>query len=221
MRAAAFRQVGLTGVLALGLVAGVGPIATAGAATSVIACTYKTDQNLRTNADVVFKGVLDGAISSASKDRDGKVHESGVIRQFTPSEVYKGEVDGPQFVVEPPDSGATADVDWDGKGPYLVFAKHPSKSEQKKYDLAKDDLLFQKCSGTRQIDADDQPDFGPGEPVTKAEPETAPPLPPAPPTEEPSGGPNDEDGGFNPLQLSSLGELLRDLLDGLLTVPRA
>ncbi len=159
------RRFGLGAGLALALIAGVAPLP-AGAAAQDCSCMITNTEEQRSQADVVFKGTLDGSTSSVSTDENGVVRESGLVHHFTPSSVYDGTVYNPQSVVEPPDTAKACGVSWEGPGPYLVFAEVPSDAEQAKYDLGDADLLLKPCGGTRPIDDDDEPPFGPGTPVT-------------------------------------------------------
>ncbi len=197
-------------LLAVALIVGVAPVPAFATAT---ACScVSTEDSERERADVIFKGTLDGSTSSASTDRNGNVEESGLVHQFTPTTVYRGRVAIPQYVLEPPNGDPACAADLDGPGPYLVFAEKPSLKEKKKYQLNDADLLLRPCSGTQALNADDEPDFGPGRPATPPAPQPA--EPPAEQPAEPSGGsesPEDtDDGGL------SADNLLGDLLGGLL-----
>lgn len=210
----AIRRLGLGAGLALALVAGVAPVPALGVSPACSCVT--TDDSARDQADVIFKGTLDGSTSSASTDSDGEVQESGLVHQFTPTTVYKGDVTIPQYVVEPADNDPACAVEWEGPGPYLVFAERPSLKERKAYQLNDNDLLLRPCSGTEAIDADDEPDFGPGRPATPAEPAPAAPEPAEGESETADGenGENGDDGGLSVKNL--LGDLLGEVLSGLL-----
>ncbi|MBA3744793.1 hypothetical protein [Sporichthya sp.] len=171
-------------------------------------CLVNDENDQLADADVVFKGVYEGSTSSAYRDRDGQTHESGIVRHFTAFESYKGEVRPDTAVVDLSDGCGEGVGGMGGETTYLVFAEHPTKAAQKQYDLAESDLVLQPCGGTREIDADDEPSFGPGKRVTAAEePETTLPAEPAGPAEPE---------GEKEHSLSVLGDLLGDLLDRLL-----
>jgi hypothetical protein len=150
--------------LALALVVGLAPVP-AGAAAQDDGCMITNQDEQLAHADVVFKGTLDSTRSAVIRDSDGVVHQSGLVHKFIPTSVYEGTVYRPQYVVEPA-SDQSSGTAMTGPGPYLVFADVPSDAEQAKYDLADTDLLLKPCGGTRPIDADDEPSFGPGTPVT-------------------------------------------------------
>lgn len=206
------QRVGIGAVLTVALVAGAAPVPAAAAAlvSGACRCVTSDDADLK-RADVVFKGTLDGSTSSASTDRMGNTQESGLVHQFTPTTVYKGDVTIPQYVIEPPDRDPSCSVDWSGPGPYLVFAERPKVKEKKTYQLNDSDLILRACSGTTAIDADDEPSFGPGRPAVAPAPPAPAPAPAEPTAPAEPESPDNWDGGG-----LSVDNLLGDLLEALL-----
>ncbi|GAA0639196.1 hypothetical protein GCM10009547_49130 [Sporichthya brevicatena] len=204
----------LASVLVTGLIAGAAAApAAASSSAGAAACScgeQRSAADQRQRADVVFEGTLEGSTSSVSTDENGKVTESGLVHQFAPSQVHKGSVQDPQYVVELPDR--PCDLGLSGPGPYLVVAERPSRVEQKKYGLNPDDLIAHPCGGTRVLPAD--------QPAPASAPEPA----PAPPKGSGSADSdsNDSDDSVDPgsgegLTLNRLlGDTLGDLLGGLL-----
>ncbi|MGQ0464846.1 MAG: hypothetical protein ACT4QG_05960 [Sporichthyaceae bacterium] len=106
-------------------------------------CIQSTEQENYDRADVVFRGTMDDV--EAANDRFG-----ARVFVFTPSTTYKGKTTTPQKVSTAGDS-AMCGVDLTGAGPFLVFAN--------KADDGKAALSTSLCSGTREIESDEEPDF--------------------------------------------------------------
>ena len=147
-------------------------------------CIQSTEQENYERADVVFKGTMNDM--EAVHDPSGRRYFS-----FTPSKTYKGKTDSSQLVSTAQDSAACG-VDLYGSGPFLVFANKADDPD------ARADLTTSLCSGTREIRADEDPDFT----VNKATKVDEGPSEPTPPVsaEEPKGrtSPGSSGGGEDP-----------------------
>lgn len=143
----------LVGGLAFGFVPVVGM-----SSAMACSCIASTEVENFKRADVVFKGTVTGATSSAATDGETST-VSPVHYEFAPSVLYKGEVANPQTVTTP-QSGASCGVELSGAGPFLVFTSLPADG-----DAESGALQMNMCGGTRPIDAGEDPAFGPGEPV--------------------------------------------------------
>lgn len=122
-------------------------------------CIQSTEQENYERADVVFKGILDDV--KATKSQFGEQ-----VFTFTPSKTYKGATTKPQQVSSAGNSAACG-VNLSGSGPFLVFA-HKAEGD------AKAPLTTSLCSGTREIKADEEPDFKASNPVQVDKGESAP-----------------------------------------------
>ncbi|MGQ0844663.1 MAG: hypothetical protein ACT4QF_11055 [Sporichthyaceae bacterium] len=107
-------------------------------------CIQSTEQENYERADVVFKGTMNDVEATNRQSGDRTFF-------FAPSTTYKGKTTDPQEVSTAGNSAACG-VDLTGGGPFLVFANFDEEDE-------KGELRTSLCSGTREIGANETPDF--------------------------------------------------------------
>lgn len=139
-------------LLVAGLTLGVTPVLGVNPAQAC-SCVQADEQEQFEQATHVFKAIVNGV--EGTFPRDGS--SGSRTYSFNVGSIYKGEVDDPQAVSTAGDSAACG-VDLEGAGPFLVFAGAGESAGE---------LSMNLCGGTREIGADEEPDFtapGPGEP---------------------------------------------------------
>ncbi len=122
-------------------------------------CVAGTDEDHLKNAEVVFKGTVEAVTDPPGGDVQSSADP--VIYTFDVSRTYKGAVMDPQKV-RTAQSSASCGLSLSGAGPFLVFASVPGDGTGEE---AVEILDASLCGGTHEIAADEDPSFGPGEPV--------------------------------------------------------